>query len=146
MWTRFRAHYVLDTAKMVENGDFDHAALTRMDYEKAKRQLQTLCGVGNKVADCILLFSLNKLEAFPVDVRIKHIILEYYSNNFSPDFVEKMSRKNSLSDKDYLQINEFGRKYFGIYAGYAQEYLYHWKHTIPNQRLLSLKAALDVHC
>jgi len=123
----FRANSVLETAKIVENGDFDLEALRRMDYEKAKYELLSLPGVGNKVADCILLFSLEKLEAFPVDVWIKRIVLEFYSKSFSLEFVEKVSEKNSLAANEYLKISEFGRKYFGTYAGYAQEYLFHWK-------------------
>jgi N-glycosylase/DNA lyase len=124
-----RAGSVLETAKYVENGDFDLEALMEMDYAKAKKELMSLRGVGNKVADCILLFSLDKLEAFPTDVWIKRIILEHYSNSLSPEFIEKVSKKNSLTASDYLKIGEFGRNYFGIYAGYAQEYLYHWKRS-----------------
>jgi N-glycosylase/DNA lyase len=123
----FRAVHVLENAKIVENGDIDLEALKKMDYEKAKHKLLSLPGVGNKVADCILLFSLDKLEAFPVDVWIKRVILEFYSKSFSPEFIEKVSEKNSLAVNEYLRISEFGRKYFGTYAGYAQEYLFHWK-------------------
>lgn len=123
----FRARSVLETAKIVESEDFDLEALRKMDYEKAKHELLSLPGVGNKVADCILLFSFDKLEAFPVDVWMKRIVLESYSKSFSPEFVEKVSEKNSLTASEYLKISEFGRKYFGTYAGYAQEYLFHWK-------------------
>jgi len=123
----FRANYVSENAKIVESGDFDLEALRKMDYEKAKHELLSLLGVGNKVADCILLFSLDKLEAFPVDVWIKRIILEFYSKSFNPEFIEKVSEKNSLAINEYLKISKFGRKYFGAYAGYAQEYLFHWK-------------------
>jgi N-glycosylase/DNA lyase len=123
----FRANYVLESARTVENERFDLEALRKMDYEEAKRELLSFLGVGNKVADCILLFSLDKLEAFPVDIWIKRIILEFYSKSFSSDFVEKTSEKNSLTNSGYLKISKFGRSYFGAYAGYAQEYLFHWK-------------------
>lgn len=123
----FRASSVLENAKIVESGNFDLESLKKIDYEMAKRKLLSLPGVGNKVADCILLFSLDKLEAFPVDVWMKRIALEFYSKSFSPEFIEKVSGKNSLTANEYLKINEFGRKYFGAYAGYAQEYLFHWK-------------------
>jgi len=125
----FRASSVLETAKIVENGDFDLEALRKMNYEMAKQELLSLPGVGNKVADCILLFSLDKLEAFPVDVWVKRIVLEFYSKSFSPEFVRKASEKNSLTTGEYSKISEFGREYFGAYAGYAQEYLYHWKRS-----------------
>jgi len=128
----FRANSILDAAKIVESGDFDLEALRKMDYEKAKQELLSLPGVGNKVADCILLFSLDKSEAFPVDVWIKRVVLEFYSKSFDSEFVEKVSEKKSLTTNEYLKISEFGREYFGAYAGYAQEYLFHWK------RLLSI--------
>jgi len=131
----FRATSVLETARIMDDGNFSLEALRKMDYEKAKHKLLLLPGVGNKVADCILLFSLDKLEAFPVDVWIKRIVSEYYSKSFSPEFIEKVSKKKSLTANEYLKISEFGRKYFGPYAGYAQEYLYHWKRSLP----------LDVH-
>lgn len=125
----FRAKFVLENAKIVEDGDFDLEALRKMSYEKAKCELLSLPGVGNKVADCILLFSLDKLEAFPVDVWIKRTVLEFYSKSFSSEFVEKVSKRNPVTASDYLKISEFGRRYFGAYAGYAQEYLYHWKRS-----------------
>jgi len=125
----FRANSVLESAKLVESGDLDLEALRKMDYEKAKNELLSLRGVGNKVADCILLFSLDKLKAFPVDVWIKRIVLGHYSRHFGSEFVEKISKKNSLTASEYQKISEFGRRYFGVYAGYAQEYLYHWKRS-----------------
>lgn len=123
----FRAISVLENAKIVESGDFNLKALRRMDYKRAKQELLTLLGVGNKVADCILLFSLDKLEAFPIDVWIKRIILEFYSRFFSSEFMGKVSEKTSLTTSEYSKISAFGGKYFGDYAGYAQEYLYHWR-------------------
>lgn len=131
----FRATSVLETAKIIDSGDFSLEALRKIDYEKAKHELLSLPGVGNKVADCILLFSLDKLEAFPVDVWIKRIVSEYYSKSFRLEFMKKVSERNSLTASEYLKISEFGRKYFGAYAGYAQEYLYHWKRS----------SSLDVH-
>jgi len=128
----YRADNVLKTAKLIHNGDFDLKALKTMSYEKAKEELLTLPGVGPKVADCILLFSLDKLEAFPIDVWMKRIILQYYSEHFEPEFVTKMKTKKSLSPQEYQTIYAFGRKYFGGYLGYAQEYLYHFKRCQAN--------------
>jgi N-glycosylase/DNA lyase len=131
----FRANYVLETAKIVENGDFDFEVLRRLDYNKARSELLSLPGVGNKVADCILLFSLDKLEAFPIDVWIKRILLEFYSSFFDSEFVEKVSTITSLTPYEYQKLSNFARKYFGSYAGYAQEYLFHWKRLQSNQQL-----------
>jgi len=123
----YRAERILKTAKLVNSGDFDLEVLKTVPYERAKEELLTLPGVGPKVADCVLLFSLNKLEAFPIDVWMKRIILQYYSQHFEPEFVKKMKTKKGLSPREYQTIYAFGRKYFGEYLGYAQEYLYHYK-------------------
>jgi len=123
----YRAERVLKTAKLVCNSQFDLEALKGMPYERAKKELLTLPGVGPKVADCILLFSLGKLEAFPIDVWMRRLILEYYLQHFEPKFVKKMKTKKGLSPREYEIIYTFGRKYFGDYLGYAQEYLYHYR-------------------
>jgi len=123
----FRAERIRAVSKLVNNGAFDLKALKNLPYERAKKELMTLPGVGPKVADCVLLFSLDKLKAFPIDVWMKRIILEYYSAHFEPMFVEKAKAKKSLSIGEYKTINSFGRKYFGEYMGYAQEYLFHSK-------------------
>jgi len=116
----YRAKNVLKTAKLVNNNQFNLEALKRLTYDEGRHQLLTLKGVGPKVADCVLLFSQDKLEAFPVDVWIKRIITEYYTQNFQKNM---LNLKNGQSLKN-IQISEFGRQYFGRYAGYAQEYLY----------------------
>jgi N-glycosylase/DNA lyase len=125
----FRAKRVLETAKMIKGGDFVLERLKGLDYAKAKRELLVLPGVGNKVADCLLLFSLNKLEAFPIDVWMKRVVINLYSKHFDPSFIDKIAQKNSITDKEYKIIGSFGRKYFGKYAGYAQEYLFHQLRT-----------------
>ena len=124
----YRVSYVYETAKKVHENDFDFERLRNLPYEKAKKELANFPGVGLKVADCVLLFSLGKLEAFPVDVWIKRAILKFYSKHFSSDFLEKI-REKSLTSSQYAKLNMFGRSYFGEYAGYAQEYLYHHQRT-----------------
>ena len=121
----YRGKYVLETSKRVLSGDFDLEDFRSLRYQEAKKKLCELPGVGSKVADCVLLFSLGRLDAFPVDVWVKRIILRHYADYFSGDFVEKLSRRKSFSNSDYERLNGFGREYFGEYAGYAQEYLYH---------------------
>ena len=123
----FRAKRVLETSRIIHNREFNLEALRMADYEEAKHELLELPGVGSKVADCVLLFSLDKLEAFPVDIWMKQIILESYSNYFEKSFIEKISRKSSLTLREYEEISSLGREYFGEYAGYAQEYLFHHK-------------------
>jgi N-glycosylase/DNA lyase len=123
----YRAKYVLQTAKAVCANDFDFAGLRRLPYEEAKAVLLEFPGVGQKVADCVLLFSLGKYEAFPVDVWIRRVLLRHYAQHFPEEFVQKISQEESLDESQYKRLNLFGRKYFGKYAGYAQEYLYHYE-------------------
>jgi N-glycosylase/DNA lyase len=125
----YRARYVSETAKMVYESDFELDSLRRMSYEKAREELLCFAGIGLKVADCVSLFSLGKLEAFPIDVWIKRVILKHYSNHFSRRFLQEISDRNSLAPSEYRKLNSFGREYFGAYAGYAQEYLYHYERS-----------------
>jgi N-glycosylase/DNA lyase len=125
----YRAKYVSETAKMVHENNFEFKRLREVPYEKAKQELRNFPGVGLKVADCVLLFSLGKLEAFPVDVWIKRVVLKYYAAHFPNEFMSKISEKKSLTSSEYEKLNSFGRRYFGEYAGYAQEYLYHYERT-----------------
>jgi N-glycosylase/DNA lyase len=120
----FRAERVLKTSRIIHNKEFDLETLKKLDYKEAKSQLLSLSGVGQKVADCVLLFSLNKLEAFPVDVWMKRVVLEFYPKSFEESFIEKLSRRHALTSSEYEMVSSFGRTYFGEYAGYAQEYLF----------------------
>jgi len=108
----FRALSVREAARRIDEGEFDLYDLKRLDYLEARRELMSLLGVGPKIADCILLFSLDRMEAFPVDTHIERIMRQEYMGYLSP----RSSRE---------RIWMFGRKYFGRYCGYAQEYLYY---------------------
>ncbi len=123
----YRAEYVLETSRTIRDRELDLEALRRVDYGRAKAELLRLSGVGQKVADCVLLFSLDKLEAFPVDIWMKRIILESYSDRFEKAFIERTSKRSSITSHEYKEISSFGRKHFGEYAGYAQEYLFHYR-------------------
>ena len=120
----FRAERVLETSKILDCGELDLEDLEKMDYAKAKQELLSMPGVGQKVADCVLLFSLDKLEAFPVDIWIKRVVLEFYSSYFERSFIKRVSGKSSIAPREYEAISSFGREYFGKYAGYAQEYFF----------------------
>ena len=80
-----------------------------MKYEDAKDRLMELNGVGDKVADCILLFGYNKFEAFPIDVWVKRVVERAYFNG----------RKRSIR-----QIHDFSVERWGKYRGYAQQYIF----------------------
>jgi len=110
----YRAGYIKRTAEMVRDGVVNKEELGSMGYEDAREELKRLSGVGNKVADCVLLFSLDFMEAFPVDTWIKKVIRKKYPELYS---------------KNYEKLSENMRSYFGKYAGYAQEYLFHYGRT-----------------
>lgn len=109
----FRAPRILKIANIVANREFDLYGIKDLTYRKGREELVKIEGVGNKIADCVLLFAFGKLESFPVDTHIEHIMERYYGSNFKGPKSKK---------KD--EIAEFARDYFGKYCGYAQEYLY----------------------
>lgn len=76
----FRTRYIMDAAKKVAAGTVDLSEVGRADYETGKAMLRGIVGVGEKVADCVLLFAYHKTEAFPSDVWIKRVMAEYYKN------------------------------------------------------------------
>ncbi len=76
----FRTRYITDAAKKVAAGTVDLSEVGRADYETGKAMLRGIVGVGEKVADCVLLFAYHKTEAFPSDVWIKRVMAEYYKN------------------------------------------------------------------
>ncbi|MFB3887920.1 MAG: DNA-3-methyladenine glycosylase [Candidatus Bathyarchaeia archaeon] len=123
----YRAKYVSATSRRIAKDDFNLEGIRRMPYMEAKKGLCEFPGVGPKVADCVLLFSLDKLEAFPVDVWMRRVILNHYADKLPVDSVQRLSERETLSNADYERLNSWGRKYFGEYAGYAQEYLYHYE-------------------
>jgi N-glycosylase/DNA lyase len=104
----YRAPYIKKTAQAVLNG-FDLESLRDMDYQEAKSALTSLSGVGPKVADCVLLFSLGHSRAFPADVWIKRLLKQAYGF--------------TGNDK---QTAAFAVKKFGKHAGIAQQYLFFW--------------------
>jgi N-glycosylase/DNA lyase len=122
----YRAKFIRQVAKRAASNNIDFERLKEAGYEEARATLQRLPGVGNKVADCVLLFALDKLEAFPVDVWMKRVILKHYAERFEDCFVISACGKTSVSQKEYGTLSSFARNYFGEYAGYAQEYLYYF--------------------
>jgi len=114
----FRAKYVKAAATSVHSGALKLNFLKKSDYKHAKEELENIYGIGNKVADCILLFSLEKLESFPIDRWTQRILQKYYSKKFF-GLIEK-----SLTEKNYEAIHKKIVEYFGPYAGYSQQFLF----------------------
>lgn len=78
----YRSRYLVKTSRMVCNGEIDLNALAGLPREAAKERLLALSGVGEKVADCILLFALHDVAAFPVDTHIRKVLEQHYPSGF----------------------------------------------------------------
>ena len=78
----YRAKYILTAARQVVSGEVDLEAVRQMDYAHAKAALMRLSGVGVKVAECICLFSLHHIDAFPVDTHIRQMLDAHYPKGF----------------------------------------------------------------
>jgi len=74
----FRARYIADAVARVNSGEVDFGEIDALPLDKARERLKTIVGVGDKVADCVLLFAFRKTDAFPRDVWVKRIMAEYY--------------------------------------------------------------------
>lgn len=98
----YRAAYIKNAAEAVSRGEFDLEAVSSLSTDEAKRCLLELPGVGEKVASCVLLFGMGKLDAFPVDVWMKRAIVEFFGEG------------------------KFDYKRFGNLAGLAQQYMFHY--------------------
>lgn len=96
----FRAKYILDAAQKVVSGEIDLDELKITDYDTAREKLMTIKGVGPKVADCVLLYGLGHIEAFPRDVWIKRALTELFDGDI-PECAIK-------------------------YAGIVQQYIFHY--------------------
>ena len=113
----YRAPFIKEAAKMVILKKIDFEYLKKCDYHEAKKNICLVPGIGNTVADCIMLFSLNKLESFPLDTWMIKILEKYYSKEF------KIETK-TITQKQYELLHEKIVNYFGPYCGYAQQYLF----------------------
>ena len=96
----YREPYIINAAKAVVSGEISFDELGVLDYEAAKKKLLSLEGVGEKVANCVVLFGLHRMEAFPIDVWIRRALDEHFPSNFNPASL-------------------------GPYAGLAQQYIFY---------------------
>lgn len=76
----FRARYIADAVDKINKGEVDFEEIDRLPLDGARERLKTIVGVGDKVADCVLLFAFHKTDAFPKDVWIKRIMSEHFPN------------------------------------------------------------------
>src|SRR5204862_5513699 len=104
----FRAKYIAGTARFLAAHPGWLEETETLPYPAAKERLCSLPGVGEKIADCVLLFGAGRLEAFPVDVWI----------------LKTMACRYGLDGWKPAQVAQFGRAHFGPLAGLAQQYLF----------------------
>lgn len=97
----FRAKYIIDAAKKISSGEVDIEKIKALPFNEAKAELLKIKGVGEKVAQCALLYGFGRYEAFPVDVWVKRILAELYPDGFPEEYRDTQ--------------------------GIAQQYLFHWR-------------------
>jgi N-glycosylase/DNA lyase len=110
----FRAPYLLATARLVAEDKCDLQHLGRLDLAAARAQLLALPGVGQKIADCVLLFAFGFPTAFPLDVWVLRALRELFFRGKRPT---------------PARLKAFAATHFGPNAGYAQQYLFHFIRT-----------------
>ncbi|MBQ3230744.1 MAG: DNA-3-methyladenine glycosylase 2 family protein [Clostridia bacterium] len=101
----FRAKYIIDAASKVASGEISIEGIQKMSYAEALAELKKIKGVGDKVANCVLLFGFGHYGAFPIDVWVKRVIDKYYNGSFDPQTL-------------------------GEYAGIAQQYLFYHERSL----------------
>ena len=101
----FRHRYIIDAARKVVSGEIELEKLRSLPYDEAKAELMKITGVGVKVADCVLLYGLHRLDGFPLDVWMKRAMAELFPGVEPSDF--------------------------GEYAGVAQQYIFHYSRMHP---------------
>ncbi len=106
----FRAPYIKNACEKVYSGEVSLEKLSDMEWREARELLITIKGVGEKVANCVLLFGLGRREVFPVDVWMKRIMEDLYLKQDTPKPL----------------IEEYAYKKYGELGGYAQQYLFYY--------------------
>lgn len=109
----YRAIYLKKCTEDILTGRIDEKALLSASTQKAREMLLSMHGVGDKVCDCVMLFSLAKYDLFPSDVWIKRVMCESFGS----------------SEKD---AKSTGEKLFGDYSGFAQQYLFYYRRNFKD--------------
>lgn len=108
----YRARHLAEASRQVAMGEVSLEAIETLPTAEARIELMRLRGVGEKVANCVLLFAYGRHEAFPVDVWVERILRDLY-----------FSKKRKVTS---ARLRDFAASYFGPHPGYAQQYLFHW--------------------
>ena len=111
----FRAKYLIEIAETLVESNLDLMSLRSVSYNEAKSVLLKFKGVGEKVADCVLVFSLDKLEAFPIDRWVRRAMEEWYGQN---------------SNSRYPDVVAWAQSKWGNNSAYVQQYLFHYRRML----------------
>lgn len=124
----YRARYITETAKAVasDGGEMLYS-LSEVPTKEAYEYLTSLCGVGPKVANCILLFSMEKYESFPIDVWVRRV----------------MNRLYNIDENDVKSMSAFAGEKFGAYGGFAQQYLFYYMREFKEEAAAAEKATVN---
>jgi N-glycosylase/DNA lyase len=113
----FRARHLFFAARQVAGSEVSLDRVAALPTPEAREELMRIRGVGEKVANCILLFAYDRPEAFPIDVWVERVLRRLYF----PD------RPRVTSER----MRRFAENHFGPYRGYAQQFLFHWIRKDP---------------
>jgi N-glycosylase/DNA lyase len=113
----FRARHLDVAARQIASSEVSLQRIEKMPTAEARETLMRLQGVGEKVANCVLLFAFGRAEAFPIDVWVERVLRQLYFKN--------SARVN------HLRLRAFAETHFGPFRGYAQQFLFHWIRTDP---------------
>jgi N-glycosylase/DNA lyase len=128
----FRACHLFVASRQIASSEVSLDKIASLPTLEARQELQRIRGVGEKVANCILLFAYGRAEAFPIDVWVDRVIRQLYFNNSA-----------RISN---ARIKDFSNSHFGPNRGYAQQFLFHWirkdpKAMPPERQNIPLKKA-----
>ena len=113
----FRARHLFVAARQIASSEVSLARVGTLPTAEAREQLLRIRGVGEKVANCILLFAYGRLEAFPIDVWVERVLRRLYFHN-NPRVKHE-------------RLRAFADSHFGPHRGYAQQFLFHWIRNDP---------------
>lgn len=111
----FRAKYVKDCVDKLKSGEVDLTKTDSLSTDELLKMLLKIKGVGQKVADCTMLFSMGRREVFPTDVWVKRVMEYFYFNG---------------EDTNIKDIHKFAKNRWGELAGYAQQYLFYYARSL----------------
>jgi len=125
----YRTKSVKEASIAVTSGEIDFDYLKKTNYQTTKESLVKIYGIGNKIADCIMLFSLEKLDSFPLDRWMIRVLQKYYLDKFS-------ITSKTISEKAYEELHNKIVRHFGPYAGYSQQFLFKMERELYEKKWL----------